>query len=174
MLASRKTADYISILSRTRTGARTEHAARCNHPSLSPLVLRYNIHMNQPSVFTKIINRELPAHILYEDDMVIAFLSIAPITTGHTVIVPKQQIARIWDIPDDVYEHIFAVAKDIARNIEAVYSPDRVGMIVDGTDTADHAHLNVLQLNGSQDIHSVPAHPSQEDLAAEAQKLVLK
>jgi histidine triad (HIT) family protein len=126
----------------------------------------------EPSVFTKIINRELPGHIVYEDDTVIAFLNISPLQTGHTLVVPKLQERLVWDLPHDLYVHLFEVVRLVAEKQKMVFSPDRVGLVIDGEKVA-HAHVHVLPLNGENDLHAPHFTPTQEELADTARMLAL-
>ena len=70
------------------------------------------------SIFTKIINGQIPCHKLYEDDLVIAFLDINPVRTGHTLIVPKIQIDYFTDVPENYYQAVFSLAQRLAPAIE--------------------------------------------------------
>lgn len=77
---------------------------------------RYNETM-QDSIFTKIINGEIPSHKVYEDEHSYAFLDIHPVTPGHTLVVPKQQVEFLWDMEDADYQTLQASAKKIARHL---------------------------------------------------------
>ncbi len=130
------------------------------------------------SIFTKIIKGQIPAHKVYEDDRVIAFLDIDPLTPGHTLVVPKQQIDHLWDTDEELYHHLLSVAKRVALRQRQVLSPPRVGMAVEGFAVA-HTHIHVFPLNQGFE-STVTAHikrtesgekPSPDELAAMAQKL---
>lgn len=99
----------------------------------------------EDSIFTKIIKGELPCHKVYEDDTVIAFLDIAPFTTGHTLVVPKQQVDSLWDLEEESYQQVMAVAKKVANRIKTVIKPKRVGMALEGFDVP-HAHVHIFGL----------------------------
>ena len=71
-----------------------------------------------PSVFTKIINGEIPSYKIYEDDKTIAFLDIHPETKGHTLVVPKKEVDKIYDLPDDDYQALMATVKKLSRHLE--------------------------------------------------------
>ena len=86
------------------------------------------------SVFTKIIKREIPAHIVYEDDFVIAFLDITQATKGHTLIVPKAQYETIFDMPEELSGKVLEVATKVAKAIQKAFQP---------------AGLNILSNNGA-------------------------
>lgn len=128
----------------------------------------------EKSIFTKIINGELPAHKVYEDDQVIAFLDIEPFTTGHTLVIPKKQIDHLWDIEDPLYEHLMKVAKTIANKQREVFQPERVAMLLEGF-AVPHAHVHVFPAyEGLEEtIANKIAAPSNEELAKTAAQLVL-
>ncbi len=128
----------------------------------------------QDSIFTKIIKGEIPCHKIYEDDRVIAFLDIHPFTEGHTLVVPKVQVDKIWDLPDDEYENLWNVARVIARHIEAQTGCDRVGVLVKGFDVP-HVHIHLLPASRGAGIdfdpHPVPPQADAAELARIAEKL---
>jgi len=126
----------------------------------------------QDSVFTKIIKGEIPCHKVYEDDQLLAFLDIAPMTAGHTLVVPKQQIDHLWDMDDDTYTHLLAVAKKIAQRQREVLQPKRVGMAVEGF-AVPHVHVHVFPLDVPLEdaiANKIPV-PSSDELAAMAKML---
>src|SRR5258708_5688901 len=123
----------------------------------------------QDSIFTKIIKGEIPCHKIYEDDRVIAFLDIAPMTHGHTLVVPKQQIDHVWDLDEASYAHLMATVKKVADRQRSVLQPQRVGIAVEGF-AVPHVHVHVFPLN--ERLEDAIAHkitpPSDEQLAAVA------
>jgi len=128
------------------------------------------------SVFTKIIKGEIPCHKVYEDDKTFAFMDMAPITEGHLLIVPKQQDGNLWDVDDDLYQHLLQVAKKLANHQRKVLGVDRVGMMVDGFGVPDHAHIHVFPLYGGLEdaVANKVSPPSNEALAKMADKLQIK
>ena len=125
------------------------------------------------SIFTKIINGEIPCHKVYEDDDVFAFLDIHPINTGHTLVVPKRQVEFLWDLDDDTYQKVMAAASKIARHMRATLDVDYVGMQVIGVDVP-HAHVHLIPFNDVSEYHNIPdnhADPNHGALAATARKL---
>lgn len=129
----------------------------------------------EESIFTKIIRGDIPCHKVYEDDSVIAFLDIHPITPGHTLVVPKQQIDSLWDLPDDLYHYLWEVAKKIEVSLQANLSPRRVGVIVEGSDVP-HAHLHLVPLYKPHDLNSpqdMTSEPDHVQLAQIATKLAI-
>lgn len=121
--------------------------------------------MQNPSIFTKIINGELGAYRVYEDDRVIAFLDLHPQVEGHTLVVPKKQVDHIWDLDDDDYNYLLNIAKKVGNHIRQTIQSPRVGMLVEGFGVP-HAHIHVVpiyhgnDLKISQDLDAEPDHQS--------------
>jgi len=129
--------------------------------------------MKETSVFTRIINGEIAVHQIYEDDRVIAFLDAHPLNEGHTLVIPKKQIDHIWDLDDDDYEYLWKIAKKIAKHIQQVINPPRVGVIVEGFGVP-HAHIHLIPIYKSNDLQKTDKlDPSDEDLAKMAERLSL-
>jgi histidine triad (HIT) family protein len=132
--------------------------------------------MQEPSIFTRIINGEIPSYKVYEDDRVIAFLTIDPITPGHTLVIPKLQIISVWDLPDDLYVYTMGIVKKVASRQLEVLQPKRVGIVVDGF-AVPHAHIHVLPLQDGLEaaidghFHLVTHEPDNTALADMAKKL---
>lgn len=82
----------------------------------------------EDSIFTKIIKGEVPCHKIYEDEIVIAFLDIDPMTPGHALIVPKKQIDILWELDDETYQYTMQIAKKVACRIQEILNPKRVGI----------------------------------------------
>jgi len=99
--------------------------------------------MNEPSVFTKIIAGEIPGEIIYQDELCAVLLSIDPLSPGHCLVVPKQEVDLLWDVEDTTYSHLFEIAKQTARQIDKAYEYKRVGLIVEGF-SVPHAHIHVF------------------------------
>lgn len=127
--------------------------------------------MQEPSIFTRIINGEIPAHKIYEDDRVIAILDVHPIFEGHTLVIPKTQIDHLWDLDDDNYEYLWSVAKKIAKRIQNEIQPIRVGVIVEGFGVP-HTHIHLVPIYDSNDLQTAEKlSPSNDDLALMADRL---
>jgi len=105
-----------------------------------------------PSIFTKIINREIPAYIVAEDEDFIAFLDINPLSIGHTLIVPKKEVDYFFDVEDNVMAKIMTFSKKIAVAIKTATSCRRVGVAVIGFEVP-HAHLHLVPMNHMSDIN---------------------
>ena len=93
------------------------------------------------SVFAKIVAGEIPCYKVYEDDKVLAFLDIHPEVKGHTLVIPKIEVDKIYDLPDEDYNALMAAAKKIARHMEDVLGARTVWKVV-GTDVP-HAHIHL-------------------------------
>ncbi|MPV49397.1 MULTISPECIES: HIT family protein [unclassified Pseudactinotalea] len=94
------------------------------------------------SVFTRIIGGEIPGRFLWSDPSCVAFLTIAPIVPGHTLVVPRAEIDHWLDVPAELGAHLFAVAATIGRAQRQVYSPARIGLLIQGLEVP-HTHLHV-------------------------------
>ena len=104
------------------------------------------------SIFTKIINREIPAHILAEDERYIAFLDINPLVLGHALVVPKQEVDFLFDLDDDTLAGINVFAKKVAQAIKKSVPCRRVGVAVIGLEVP-HAHVHLIPMNTMNDIN---------------------
>ena len=103
------------------------------------------------SIFTKIINGEIPAYKVYEDDKFLAFLDIFPIQKGHTLVIPKKEVDYIFDINDELIAEYMVTAKKIGKAIEKVVPCERIGVAVIGLEVP-HAHIHLVPINGVHDI----------------------
>lgn len=97
------------------------------------------------SIFTKIIQGEIPCYKIYEDDRTFAFLDIAPEAPGHTLVVPKVEVDRVYDLSDEDYAAVMATVKKLARHLENVLG-ERTMIKVVGVDVP-HAHVHLLPIN---------------------------
>ena len=104
------------------------------------------------SIFTRIINREIPAHIVAEDDNHIAFLDINPLAKGHCLAIPKVEVDYIFDLDDELLCELHLFAKKVAKGIEKVISCQRIGVEVIGTEVP-HAHIHLIPLNEIDDMN---------------------
>ena len=98
------------------------------------------------SIFTKIVNGEIPAYKIAEDDNYLAFLDVNPNAKGHTLCIPKQEIDKIFDIDDELYLGLMKFSKKIAIALEKTVPCKRVGMAVVGLEVP-HAHVHLIPLN---------------------------
>ena len=122
-------------------------------------------------LFVKIINREIPAHIIWENDEFIAFLDISPIQIGHTLIAPKIQTDYIFDLENTNYSKFFLVAKDVAKILKNKLNCKRIAILVEGF-AVPHCHIHLIPLNSELDLKSQRKVLSNEKLAQIAQKII--
>jgi histidine triad (HIT) family protein len=104
-----------------------------------------------PSIFTKIVNGEIPCYKVAEDDQFLAFLDIGPLAKGHTLVIPKKEIDYLFSIDDALYADLFLFAKKVALAIEQVVPCQRIGVAVLGLEVA-HAHIHLVPINTVYDI----------------------
>jgi histidine triad (HIT) family protein len=124
------------------------------------------------SIFTKIINKEIPAFIIAEDDDFIAFLDIMPLAIGHTLVVPKKEVDYIFDCDDDVLSKMLVFSKKVAKKIESAIPCKRIGVAVIGLEVP-HTHVHLVPLNHVGDINfeRPKLSISKEELQAIADKI---
>ena len=104
------------------------------------------------SIFTKIINREIPGYIVAEDDRFIAFLDVMPLVPGHTLVVPKSEIDYIFDLDDDTLAAINVFAKKVSQAVRKSVTCKRIGVAVIGLEVP-HAHIHLVPMNSVGDIN---------------------
>jgi len=104
------------------------------------------------TIFSKIIAGEIPAYKIAEDDHFFAFLDIFPLVEGHVLVVPKLEVDKFFDVPDDYLSRILVFAKPIAKAIEKSFPCNRCGMAVVGLEVP-HAHLHLVPINGIDDLN---------------------
>ncbi len=105
-----------------------------------------------PSIFTKIINGEIPCYKIAESEDCFAFLDINPLALGHTLVVPKKEVDYIFDVDDSDYQSLMLFAKKVAGAIEAEVACERIGMTVIGLEVP-HAHVHLIPINGISDMN---------------------
>jgi histidine triad (HIT) family protein len=125
------------------------------------------------SIFTKIINREIPAYILAEDENFIAFLDVMPLVPGHALVVPKKEVNYIFDLDDEILGEISVFAKKVAKAIQKAVPCKRIGIAIIGLEVP-HAHIHLVPLNTVNDINfSQPKmKPTPEELRETARRIL--
>ncbi len=125
-----------------------------------------------PTIFTRIINGEIPCHKIAEDENFLAFLDIMPLAEGHTLVIPKKEIDYIFDLDDDLLAGLMLFAKKIAPALQQAVPCKRIGVSVIGLEVP-HAHVHLIPLNTMNDINFTreKLKPSQEELKATAEKI---
>ncbi len=104
------------------------------------------------TIFTKIINREIPAHIVAEDNSFIAFLDINPLTKGHTLVVPKVEVDYIFDLDDETFLDLHAFSKKVAKALDDAIDCERIGTTVMGLEVP-HTHIHLIPMDSMDDMN---------------------
>jgi histidine triad (HIT) family protein len=119
-----------------------------------------------PSIFTRIINREIPGHIIAEDEHFIAFLDITPLVMGHTLVVPRREVDYIFDLDDETLRALNVFARNVAVALRLAVPCKRIGVAVIGLEVP-HAHMHLVPMNSADDLNFTRAKlkPSGEELA---------
>ena len=124
-----------------------------------------------PSIFTKIINNELPAYRIFENDKIISFLTIEPIHPGHTLVIPKTEVDHWMDVPSDEYQEVYTQAKNIGKAIKNITGSTRVAQAVVGLEVP-HFHLHLIPMWSPSDLDFKKAkRASDEELTSMQEKL---
>jgi len=124
------------------------------------------------SIFTRIIEGDLPGRFVWRDDACVAFLSIAPLHHGHTLVVPIEEVDHWIDLDVETAAHLMSVAHVIGRAQQTAFRPLRVGLLIAGLEVP-HTHLHVVPIDTMSDLDFASANqsPSAEDLDAAAETL---
>jgi histidine triad (HIT) family protein len=104
------------------------------------------------TIFSKIINGEIPSYKIAASEKFYAFLDIFPLQKGHTLIVPKVEVDKIFEVPDAYLNELMQFAKPIAKAIEASFPCNRVSMVTVGLEVP-HAHVHLIPINAADDIN---------------------
>jgi histidine triad (HIT) family protein len=125
------------------------------------------------SIFTKIINGEIPCHKIAENDDCIAFLDVFPLRYGHVLVVPKKETDYIFDIENNTYSNLMLFSKSIANAVKQAFPCKKVGMCVIGLEVP-HAHIHLIPINTVADMNfsSEKLKPSHEELALHAERII--
>ncbi|AKK09670.1 HIT family protein [Corynebacterium testudinoris] len=130
------------------------------------------------SVFTKIINGELPGRFVYRDDQVVAFLTIEPLRYGHVLVVPIKEVDRWTDLPPMLWMALNDVAQNVGRAVQEAFDAPRAGYVIAGFDVP-HAHIHVFPTDRMSDYDFSQAlamdatDPAQMDAAATKIRAIL-
>lgn len=124
-----------------------------------------------PTLFTRIINGELPGRFVWRDTRCVAFLSIHPLRPGHTLIVSRDEVDHWIDLEPDLAAHLIKVAQAVGMGVQRAFKPTKVGLMIAGLEVP-HVHLHVVPIDGVNDLdfsnQDVNAKPADLDHAAEA------
>ena len=125
-----------------------------------------------PSIFTRIIQGELPGTFVHRDDKCVAFMSIQPLRPGHTLVVPIQEVDHWIDLPEELIQHLFTTAQRLSQAIQRAFQPRKVGLMVAGLEVP-HVHLHLVPIHQLHDLdfsrQDKQANPA--DIAAAAEKI---
>ena len=125
------------------------------------------------TIFSKIIAGDIPCYRIAEDEKFIAFLDIEPLVKGHVLIVPKIEVDKFFDVPDDFLAQMLVFAKPIAHAIEKTFNCNRCGITVIGLEVP-HAHMHLLPVNSANDLNFTKAKlkVTSEELKEVQQKIL--
>lgn len=127
------------------------------------------------TIFSKIIAGEIPCYKIAEDEKFLAFLDINPLVEGHTLVIPKIEIDKFFDLPDDYLVEIFLFSKPIAKAIEKAFDCNRCGLAVVGIEIP-HAHMHLVPINNADDINFTrkKLKPTDAEMKASWEKILNK
>ena len=125
------------------------------------------------SIFTKIISGELPSYKIAEDENFFAFLDIFPLRKGHVLVIPKQEVDKMFDLPQDILKGLLVFAQPIAKAIEKSFDCNRCGMSAIGIEVP-HAHLHLIPINTANDLNFTQKKMkfSDEEMKAVQEKII--
>ena len=124
-----------------------------------------------PTVFTMIIDGDLPGHFVYRDNVCVAFMSIEPIRQGHTLVVPIREVDHWIDLDDETVIHLMTVSQRIARAIGSEFPSEKVGLMIAGLEVP-HVHVHLVPIDTPSDLDFTNAAPaSAEELADTARRI---
>ena len=123
------------------------------------------------TIFTKIVNREIPAYIIHEDENHLAFLDVNPIKFGHTLVIPKLETDYIFDLDSESFQALFAFSREVAILLKNVIPCKKIGVTVIGLEVP-HAHIHLVPINSLNDMNF--ANEKLKLNANEAEDLVKK
>jgi diadenosine tetraphosphate (Ap4A) HIT family hydrolase len=126
-----------------------------------------------PTVFTRIIDGELPGRFVWKDVQAVAFLSIAPITPGHTLVVPRAEIDHWLDLDDELWRHCASLARTIGQGIQRAFDPPRVGQMIAGFEVP-HMHIHVAQIAELADLSFDRADPDPDPAEMDAAAALIR
>jgi len=125
------------------------------------------------TIFSKIIAGDIPSYKITENERFFAFLDIFPLREGHVLVVPKTEVDKLFDLPDEYLGEMLLFAKPIAHVIEKAFKCDRCGISVIGLEVP-HAHLHLIPINSSNDLNFTQSKPkaSEESLKRAQEKIL--
>lgn len=122
------------------------------------------------SIFTKIITGQLPCHKVYEDEQTLVLMDIHPVQPGQVLVVPKAQVNFVWQLDEDAYLALMATVQKVGQRLQQVFPHKaRVGVIIEGLDVENHAHVKVFPFNDDKEFRNVPDATQEPDHTALAE-----
>jgi len=125
------------------------------------------------SLFTKIINGEIPCHKIMEDEKYLAFLDVRPIKPGHTLVVPKQEVEYIFDLDDDLLGGLMIFAKKVAVLLRKEIECKRIGIMVAGLEVP-HTHIHLIPMDCISDLNFAHATPTDNEILLKVAEKIRK
>ena len=124
------------------------------------------------SIFTRIINGELPGRFVWRDERAVAFLTIQPLKPGHTLVVPIEEVDHWLELEPELARHLLDISQTVGKAIDRAFRPAKVGLIIAGLEV-NHVHLHVTPIHALQDLNFANAdwNPDPADLDAAAEKI---
>jgi histidine triad (HIT) family protein len=130
-----------------------------------------------PSLFTRIINGEIPGRFVWKDEQCVVFLTIAPLSPGHCLVVPRAEVDHWLDLDADLAAHLMKVGQCIGKALQRAFKPTKVGLIIAGLEVP-HVHLHLVPIKGLQDLNfanqDTNAKAADLDRAAEKTRAALR
>lgn len=126
-----------------------------------------------PTIFTRIIEGQLPGRFVWRDDVCVAFLSINPLRPGHTLVVTRAEVDHWLDLEPEVNVHLMGVAQAIGRAQQRAFHPERVGLMIAGLEVP-HVHLHVVPIDGVHDLDFANAATDPDPGALDASAAALR
>ena len=117
------------------------------------------------TIFTKIIEGEIPGRFVWRDDQVVAFLTIEPLNPGHVLVLPIEEVDHWLDLEPSLLNHLMDVAQIIGRGVDRAFAPQKVGMMIAGLEVP-HVHVHVVPMHGMRDLDfaNADSSPSSDSL----------
>ena len=130
-----------------------------------------------PTIFTRIIEGELPGRFVWRDETCVAFLSINPLRPGHVLVVPIDEVEHWIDLDPDTWSHLMSVSRTIGAALQSAYDPEKVGLMLAGLEVP-HVHVHLVPINGVHDLDFANADtdpdPAELDEAADTIRAALR
>ena len=105
-----------------------------------------------PTIFSKIVSKEIPCFSIHENDEFLAFLDVNPLVKGHTLVIPKMEVDYIFDLDDAVLQRMIVFSKDVARKLKVTFPCKKIGISVVGLEVP-HAHIHLIPINSIDDMN---------------------